>query len=156
MYYRDLLKHWKYFWLSAFFLSFRVKKSYQTIISDCNITTVWYKFHALVYQKSKINIKLKSTDNIDSTVNNVTNIIQSGDWSSISVINHSPSNKNSILIHNTKAYSGKCRPRALIGEPVSQLTNKNIITCLTHSKKSYPNIKLFKLKITQQISRPKI
>jgi hypothetical protein len=42
-----------------------------------NTTTDRYKIHDLVNQKIKLNIKLKSTNDIDSAVNSFTNIIQS-------------------------------------------------------------------------------
>ena len=78
-----------------------------------NATTDRYKFHDLVNQKIKLNIKLKSTDDIDLAVNSFTNIIQSAAWSSTSEANHSFSYQPSLPSHIRTLIVEKRRARAL-------------------------------------------
>ncbi|KAF0752052.1 Uncharacterized protein FWK35_00017882 [Aphis craccivora] len=78
-----------------------------------NATTDRYKFHDLVDQKIKLNIKLKFTDDIDLVVNSFTNIIQSAAWSTTSVVNHCSSYQNSLPIHIRTLIVEKWRARAL-------------------------------------------
>lgn len=47
-----------------------------------NSSTDKYKFHNLVDQQIKLNVKLKTPDDIDLVVNNLTQLIQSSAWSS--------------------------------------------------------------------------
>ncbi|KAL4085335.1 hypothetical protein QTP88_027194 [Uroleucon formosanum] len=47
-----------------------------------NSTTNKYKFHDLVNQQIHLNVKLKTTDDIDLAVNNLTKLIQSAAWHS--------------------------------------------------------------------------
>jgi len=86
-----------------------------------NATTDCYKFHDLVNQKIKLNVRLKSTDDIDLAVNSFTNIIQSAAWSTISEANHLFSYQPSCWSY-TYTYSGKTenkRPVPMIPSPIS-------------------------------------
>lgn len=47
-----------------------------------NSSTDKYKLHNLVDQQIKLNLKLKTPDDIDLAVNNLTQLIQSSAWSS--------------------------------------------------------------------------
>jgi len=55
-----------------------------------NSTTHKYKFHDLSDQLIHLNVKLKSSDDIDIAVNNFTNLIQSAAWSTTSKSHPSP------------------------------------------------------------------
>jgi len=48
-------------------------------------TTDRYKFHDLVNQNLQLNVRLKSNDDIDVAVNNLTNVIQSAAWAANTV-----------------------------------------------------------------------
>jgi len=78
-----------------------------------NATTDRYKFHDLVNQKIILNVKLKSTEDIDSAVNSFTNIIQSAAWSTTSEANHSCLYQPSLPSHIRTLIVEKRRARAL-------------------------------------------
>jgi len=73
-----------------------------------NCTTNKLQFHDLVDHRIKLNVKLKSKDNLDSAINNFTNIIQSSAWSSskptISPSNSfsTPNNIHEIIVKKTQ------------------------------------------------------
>jgi hypothetical protein len=55
-----------------------------------NSSTDKYKFHDLVDQKIRLNVKLKTSDDIDLAVNNLTKLIQFAAWSSTRKLQPSP------------------------------------------------------------------
>ncbi|KAF0699498.1 Uncharacterized protein FWK35_00037541, partial [Aphis craccivora] len=76
-------------------------------------TTDRYKFHDLVNQNLQLNIRLKSNDDIDAAVNNLTNVIQSAAWAANTVKNVHKTNSNSLPINIRILISEKRRARAL-------------------------------------------
>jgi len=72
------------------------------------------KFHNLVSQGIKLNVKLKSTDDIDIAVNSFTNLIQSAAWSSNHSNPHSsrPLNQSSVPYDIRLLLADKRRARA--------------------------------------------
>lgn len=80
-----------------------------------NSSTDRFKFHDLVNQGIKLNVKLKTNDDIDSAVNSITNLIQSAAWSSKSVVNTNTFSKNkfSLPSHIRMLIAEKRRDRAL-------------------------------------------
>lgn len=52
-----------------------------------------YKFHDLVNQNLQLNIRLKSNDDLDEAVNNLTNVIQSAAWAANTAKNEHYNNK---------------------------------------------------------------
>ncbi|KAL4119135.1 hypothetical protein QTP88_011986 [Uroleucon formosanum] len=76
-----------------------------------NRTTNKLQFHELVDQRIKLNVKLKSKDDLDSAVNNFTNIIQSSAWSS-SKQTTPPSNLSPMPAHIREVIVQKRRARA--------------------------------------------
>ncbi|VVC31471.1 Pre-C2HC domain,Endonuclease/exonuclease/phosphatase,Reverse [Cinara cedri] len=90
-----------------------------------NYTTNKSKFHDLVDQQIKLNIKLKSNDNLDLAVNNLTNLIQSAAWSS-TVTTFNPSKTPTLPVHIREIIVEKCRTRALYQR-----------TCLPSHKQKY-------------------
>lgn len=77
-----------------------------------NHTTNKIKFHDLVDQQIKLNIKLKSYDDLDLAVNNFTNLIQSAAWSS-TVTSLNPSKTPAIPAHIREIIVEKRKSRAL-------------------------------------------
>lgn len=77
-----------------------------------NYTTNKIKFHDLVDQKIKLNIKLKSNDDLDQAVNNLTTLIQSAAWSSTDTT-LTPSKTNFLPAHIREIIVEKRRSRAL-------------------------------------------
>jgi len=76
-------------------------------------TTNKIKFHDTVDQQIKLNIKLKSYDDLDLAVNNLTNIIQTAAWSS-TVTSLYPSKTPDIpVVHIREIIVEKRRSRAL-------------------------------------------
>jgi len=76
-----------------------------------NRTTHKLQFHELVDQRIQLNVKLKSKDDLDSAVNNFTNIIQSSAWSS-SKQTTPPSNLSPMPAHIREVIVQKRRARA--------------------------------------------
>ncbi|KAL4098126.1 hypothetical protein QTP88_022788 [Uroleucon formosanum] len=76
-------------------------------------TTDRYKFHDLVNQNLHLNIRLKSNDDIDVAVNNLTNVIQSAAWAANTTKNVQNSNSNSLSTNIRILISEKRRARAL-------------------------------------------
>lgn len=76
-------------------------------------TTDRYKFHDLVNQNLQLNVRLKSNDDIDAAVNNLTNVIQSAAWASNTGKNVHKTNSNSLPINIRILISEKRRARAL-------------------------------------------
>ncbi|KAE9524515.1 hypothetical protein AGLY_015103 [Aphis glycines] len=74
-------------------------------------TTNKLQFHELVDQRIQLNVKLKSKDDLDSAVNNFTNIIQSSAWSS-SKQTTPPSNLSPMPAHIREVIVQKRRARA--------------------------------------------
>lgn len=77
-----------------------------------NHTTNKIKFHDIVDQQIKLNIKLKSYDDLDLAVNNLTNLIQTAAWSS-TVTSLNPSKTPAIPVHIREIIVEKRRSRAL-------------------------------------------
>lgn len=77
-----------------------------------NHTTNKIKFHDIVDQQIKLNIKLKTYDDLDLAVNNFTNLIQTAAWSS-TVTSHNPSKTPAIPVHIREIIVEKRRSRAL-------------------------------------------
>lgn len=77
-----------------------------------NPSTDRLKFHNLVNQGVKLNVKLKSTNDIDLAINNFTNLIQSAAWSSNSHTHH-PLNQTSVPSDIRILIADKRRARAL-------------------------------------------
>jgi hypothetical protein len=77
-----------------------------------NHTTNKIKFHNIVDQQIKLNIKLKSYDDLDLAVNNLTNLIQTAAWSS-TVTSLNPSKTPAIPVHIREIIVEKRRSRAL-------------------------------------------
>lgn len=61
-----------------------------------NATTNRYKFNYFVDQEIELNIRLKSTDDVNNTVNNLINVFQSSVWSSNTVLNQYSTNANPL------------------------------------------------------------
>jgi hypothetical protein len=76
-------------------------------------TTDRYKFHDLVNQNLQLNIRLKSNDDIDETVNNLTNVIQSAAWAANTAKNDHYTISNSLPTNIRILISEKRRARAL-------------------------------------------
>ncbi|KAF0772091.1 Uncharacterized protein FWK35_00009874 [Aphis craccivora] len=77
-----------------------------------NRTTNKIKFHATFDQQIKLNIKLKSYDDLDLAVNNLTNLIQTAAWSS-TVTSLNPSKTPAILVHIREIIVEKLRSKDL-------------------------------------------
>jgi len=72
-----------------------------------------YKFHDLVNQNLQLNIRLKSNDDIDVAVNNLTNVIQSAAWAANTANNVHNINSNSLLTNIRILISEKRKARPL-------------------------------------------
>jgi len=77
-----------------------------------NSPTDKYKFHNLVDQQIKLNVKLKTLDDIDLAVNNLTQLIQSSAWSS-SIKCHPSTHLPQIPEYTRSIIVEKRRARAL-------------------------------------------
>lgn len=77
-----------------------------------NSSTDKYKFHNLVDQQIKLNVKLKTPDDIDLAVNNLTQLIQSSAWSS-SIKCHPSTHLPQIPEYTRSIIVEKRRARAL-------------------------------------------
>ena len=76
-------------------------------------TTDRYRFHDLVNQNFQLNVRLKSNDDIDVAVSNITNIIQSAAWVVNTDKNVQNTNSNSLPTNICILISEKRRVRAL-------------------------------------------
>ncbi|KAL4096494.1 hypothetical protein QTP88_021439 [Uroleucon formosanum] len=77
-----------------------------------NSSTDKYKFYNFVDQQIKLNVKLKTPDDIDLAVNNLTQLIQSSAWSS-SIKCHPSTHLPQIPEYTRSIIVEKCRARAL-------------------------------------------
>ncbi|KAL4141964.1 hypothetical protein QTP88_004500 [Uroleucon formosanum] len=77
-----------------------------------NSSTDKYKFHNIVDQQIKLNVKLKTPDDIDLAVNNLTQLIQSSAWSS-SIKCHPSTHLPQIPEYTRSIIVEKRRARAL-------------------------------------------
>jgi len=77
-----------------------------------NKFTNHYKFHDIVNAEIQLNIKLKTPDDIDLAVNNLTNVIQRAAWSASST-NLAPLIRDSLPVYIRTKISEKRRARAL-------------------------------------------
>jgi len=89
------------------------------------------KFHNLVNQGFKLNVKLKSTNDIDLAINNFTNLIQSAAWSSNSHT-HLPLNQTPVPSDIRILIADKRRARALY--------QRNRLSSLKHNYNKLSNL----------------
>lgn len=104
-------------------------------------TTDRYKFHDLVNQNLQLNVRLKSNDDIDVDVNNLTNIIQSAAWEANTAKNVQNTNFNS-LPNNIRILISERRARALYQR-----------TRLPSHKKIYNNLGNYLKKVLAKIKK---
>jgi len=96
-----------------------------------NASTDHLKFHNLVNQGIKLNVKLKSTNDIDLAINNFTNLIQSAAWSSNSHTHH-PLNQTSVPSDIRISIADKRRARVLF--------QRNRLPSLKHNYNKLSNL----------------
>ena len=101
-----------------------------------NTSTDRFKFHDIVNQTIKLNVKLKTNDDIDSAVNSLTNLIQSAARSSNSVANANLLSKNKFPLpnHIRMLIAEKRRARALY-QRTHLLSHKQKYNSLANSLK---------------------
>jgi len=96
-----------------------------------NASTDHLKFHNLVNQGIKLNVKLKSSNDIDLAINNFTNLIQSAAWSSNLHTQH-PLNQTSVPSDIRILIADKKRARAFF--------QRNHLPSLKHNYNKLSNL----------------
>ena len=104
-------------------------------------TTDRYKFHDLVNQNLQLNVRLKSNEDIDAAINNLTNVIQSSAWAANAAKNVHTANTNSLPTNIRILISEKRRARALYQRTRLPSHKKIYIKLVNHLKKILAKIK---------------